>query len=81
MQLTEGRRTGALAMKVGMLAIWDTWGVRVPVTVLHLDACQVVQVKSDEANGYTAMQLGVGEAKASRVNVSVHYLIRLVLVL
>jgi len=69
-QLTEGRRTGALAMKVGMLAIWDRWGVRYPVTVLHLDACQVINVKTDETNGYTALQLGVGEAKASRVNIT-----------
>lgn len=58
-------------MKVGMLAIWDSWGVRIPVTILHLDSCQVVQVKTDDTNGYTAMQLGVGEAKANRVNVSI----------
>lgn len=69
-QLTEGRRTGALAMKVGMLAIWDAWGVRIPVTVLHLDSCQVVQVKTEETNGYTALQLGVGEAKPNRVKIT-----------
>lgn len=67
-QLPEGRRTGALAMKVGMLAIWDKWGQRYPATVLQLDNCEVVQTKSDETNGYNAVQLGVGEAKASRVN-------------
>lgn len=67
-QLLEGRRTGAMAMKVGMLAIWDKWGVRYPVTVLQLDQCQVVQVKTEEENGYTALQLGVGEAKVKRVN-------------
>jgi len=74
-QLKEGRRTGALAMKVGMLAIWDRWGVRIPVTVLHLDSCQVIQVKTEEKNGYTALQLGVGEAKLKRVNATVtgHY--------
>mmetsp|Transcript_15682 Transcript_15682/g.26141 ORF Transcript_15682/g.26141 Transcript_15682/m.26141 type:complete len:290 (+) Transcript_15682:47-916(+) len=74
-QLKEGRRTGALAMKVGMLGIWDAWGVRIPVTILHLDACEVVQVKTEESNGYTALQLGVGEAKASRVNITTagHY--------
>lgn len=60
-------------MKVGMLGIWDAWGVRIPVTILHLDACEVVQVKTDDENGYTALQLGVGEAKASRVNVSIIY--------
>jgi hypothetical protein len=44
-QLTEGRRTGALAMKVGMLAIFDKWGERHAVSVLHLDECHVIQVK------------------------------------
>ena len=50
-----------------MLAIYDKWGVRYPVTVMQLDHCQVVQVKTDEANGYTALQLGIGEAKIKRV--------------
>lgn len=53
-----------------MLAVWDAWGTRIPVTVLQLDNCQVVQVKTDETNGYTSLQLGVGEAKLKRVGVS-----------
>ena len=57
-------------MKVGMLPLWDKWGERHATTVLHLDTCQVVQVKTDETNGYTALQLGVGEAKLSRVNIT-----------
>ena len=57
-------------MKVGMLPLWDTWGIRHAVTVLQLDECEVVQVKTEETDGYTAMQLGVGEAKLSRVNIS-----------
>lgn len=69
-QLTEGRRTGALAMKVGMLAIFDKWGERHAVTVLHLDNCQVVQVKKPETDGYMSLQLGVGEAKLKRVGIS-----------
>lgn len=67
-QLPEGRRTGALVMKVGMLAVWDKWGVRYPVTVLHVDNCRVVQTKTFENDGYCALQLGVGEAKLKRVN-------------
>ena len=51
-----------------MLAIWDKWGVRYPVTVLHLDSVQVIQVKTESDNGYTALQLGIGEAKIKRVN-------------
>lgn len=53
-----GRRVGALAMKVGMLAIFDRWGQRHAVTVLHLDECQVVQKKTVESDGYTALQVG-----------------------
>jgi len=51
-QLEVGKRTGALAMKVGMLGVWDKWGIRYPVSVLHVDNCQVIQVKTDENNGY-----------------------------
>lgn len=58
-----------------MLAIWDSWGTRIPVTVLQLDACEVVQVKTNETNGYTALQLGIGEAKVKNVSkpLSGHY--------
>ena len=75
LQLKEGRRVGALAMKVGMLSVWDKWGERHPATVLQLDECEVVQVKTPETDGYCALQLGVGEAKASRVKISAmgHY--------
>lgn len=54
-------------MKVGMMTIFDGYGVRIPVTVVQLDSCQVVQVKRVESEGYTALQLGVGEAKLKRV--------------
>lgn len=57
-------------MKVGMLSIFDKWGERHPATVLHLDECQVLHKKTIETDGYTALQLGVGEAKASRVNIT-----------
>lgn len=69
-QLTEGRRTGVLAMKVGMLPLWDSWGRRHAVTVLQVDSCEVVQVKSDKTDGYNALQVGVGEAKLKRVKKS-----------
>jgi large subunit ribosomal protein L3 len=41
------------AMKVGMLSIWDTWGERHAVTVVHLDDVRVLQVKTEETEGYT----------------------------
>lgn len=58
---------GALALKVGMMPVYDKWGHRYPTTVLQLDDCQVLQVKKDETDGYTALQLGVCEAKAKNV--------------
>lgn len=64
-QLQSGRRVGALAMKVGMLPVWDKWGQRYPCTVLQLDNCHVVQVKTPTTDGYSALQLGVGVRKLS----------------
>jgi len=74
-QLGVGRRSGALGMKVGMISLFDTWGERHAVTVLQIDSCTVVQVKTHETDGYLALQLGVGEAKSKRVGVSLrgHY--------
>ena len=74
-QLAEGRRSGVLAMKVGMLSIFDKWGKRIPVTALQVDNCRVVQVKEDESDGYTALQLSVGEAKPGKTKLSLrkHY--------
>ena len=50
-----------------MLAIFDKWGIRHPCTVLQLDMCQVVQAKSVENEGYTALQIGIGESKLKNV--------------
>lgn len=69
-QLKEGRRTGALAMKVGMVAIWDKWGIRYPATVLQLDNCVVLQQKTTDTDGYNAVKLAVGEAKLKRVGIT-----------
>src|SRR5512147_2909224 len=56
-------RTGLLAQKLGMTRIFAADGNHVPVTVLKVDHCQVVAVRTDETNGYNAVQLGVGKAK------------------
>lgn len=69
-QLTEGRRSGAIALKVGMMSILDRWGKKYPCTVLQLDDCQVVQVKTIDTDGYTAVQLGAGDMKAKRLGIS-----------
>jgi large subunit ribosomal protein L3 len=61
-------RTGLLAQKMGMTRIFAADGNHVPVTVLKVDHCQVVAVRTDETNGYNAVQLGVGTAKVKNVS-------------
>ena len=56
-------RSGVIAQKVGMTRVYNDQGEHVPVTVLKLENCQVVSQRTDEKNGYTAVQLGVGSAK------------------
>ena len=56
-------RTGLLARKLGMTRVFTAEGNHVPVTVLKIDNCQVVAVRTQETDGYTAVQLGVGAAK------------------
>jgi large subunit ribosomal protein L3 len=60
-------RTGLIARKEGMTRIFAEDGRQIPVTVLKVDNCQVVAIRSLEKDGYTALQLGAGEAKAKRV--------------
>jgi large subunit ribosomal protein L3 len=61
-------RTGILAQKVGMSRVFSDDGEHIPVTVLRVDGCQVVAVRTKERDGYTAVQLGLGKAKVSRVS-------------
>ena len=60
-------RTGVIAQKVGMTRLFTDEGSHVPVTVLKLDQCQVVAVRTAEKDGYTAVQLGIGKAKVKNV--------------
>jgi len=60
-------RSGVIAQKVGMTRIFTDDGEHIPVTVLRLDNCQVLAHRTDEKNGYTALQLGAGTRKPSRV--------------
>jgi large subunit ribosomal protein L3 len=61
-------RTGLLAKKLGMTRIFRDDGSHVPVTVLHLDEVQVVAARTQEKDGYTAVQLGWGKAKVKNVS-------------
>ena len=61
-------RTGLLAKKLGMTRLFKDDGTHVPVTVLHLDDVQVVDARTQERDGYTAVQLGWGTAKVKNVS-------------
>ena len=54
--------------KVGMTQIWDEQHRLVPVTVLRVVPARVVQVKTSDRDGYSAVQVTYGQVKASRVN-------------
>jgi len=60
-------RTGVIAKKVGMTRLFQEDGRHVPVTVLALEDCQVVSHRTADTDGYYAVQLGAGEAKAKNV--------------
>ena len=61
-------RSGIIAQKLGMTRIFTDAGDHVPVTVLKVEGCQVVAHRTQEKNGYTALQLGVGRAKVKNVS-------------
>ncbi len=60
-------RTGVIAKKMGMTRLFKDDGRHVPVTVLSLENCQVVAQRTEDRDGYVALQLGAGEAKAKNV--------------
>lgn len=60
-------RTGVIAKKLGMTRLFLEDGRQVPVTVLHVDNLQVVAQRTNDRDGYVALQLGAGDAKAKRV--------------
>ncbi len=61
-------RTGLLARKLGMTRVFTEDGNHVPVTVLAVEDCRVVAVRTPEENGYSALQLGVGTAKVKNLS-------------
>ena len=60
-------RSGVIAQKLGMTRIFTDAGEHIPVTVLKLDNVQVVAHRTNDKNGYTALQLGAGTRKPSRL--------------
>ncbi|WBV42909.1 50S ribosomal protein L3 [Pseudoroseomonas cervicalis] len=61
-------RTGLIAKKLGMTRLFNDDGSTVPVTVLHLDQVRVVAARTEEKDGYNAVQLGFGLAKPKNVS-------------
>lgn len=57
---------GLIGRKIGMTRIFNDEGVQVPVTVIEAGPCPVVDVRSEERDGYRAVQLGFGAKKATR---------------
>jgi large subunit ribosomal protein L3 len=58
---------GILGRKLGMTQVWDDQNRIVPVTVIQAGPCRVVQLKTPERDGYSAVQLAFGDTKASRL--------------
>lgn len=61
-------RSGLIAQKLGMTRVFTEDGTDVPVTVLKVDGCQVVAQKTQEKDGYLAVQIGIGSAKVKNVS-------------
>ena len=61
-------RAGVIAKKMGMTRLFMKDGKQIPVTVLQLDNLQVVATRTAEKDGYSAVQLGAGSAKAKRTS-------------
>jgi large subunit ribosomal protein L3 len=61
-------RSGLIVQKLGMTRLFTEAGKHVPVTVLKLDKCQVVAQRTEETDGYSAVQLGSGFAKVKRTS-------------
>ncbi len=61
-------RSGVIAQKVGMTRVYNDAGEHIPVTVLRMENCQVVAQRTQEKNGYIAVQLGAGLAKVKNTS-------------
>jgi large subunit ribosomal protein L3 len=59
---------GILGRKLGMTQIWDSENRVVPVTVIQAGPCRVVQLKTPERDGYSAVQIAFGETQERKIN-------------
>ena len=61
-------RTGLIARKMGMTRVFQDDGSHIPVTVLQLDNCRAIATRTEQEDGYTAVQVGFGKAKVKNVS-------------
>lgn len=61
-------RTGLIAKKIGMSTVYNEDGTIIPVTLLSVEDCQVVQVLNEEKHGYNAIQVGSGNVKLKNLS-------------
>lgn len=61
-------RSGVIAQKVGMTRVYNDAGEHIPVTVLRMENCQVVAQRTEDKNGYIAVQLGAGQSKVKNTS-------------
>jgi large subunit ribosomal protein L3 len=59
---------GMIGKKLGMTGVFSSDGRYIPVTVIEVGPCVVTQVKTQDADGYNALQVGFGERRRSRIN-------------
>ena len=69
-------RTGLIAKKVGMSRVFDQDGLNIPVTLLQLDNCRVLEKKTFKKNGYNALLISYGKKKIGLISVLKDFLLR-----
>ena len=60
---------GLVGKKLGMTSVFSDDGDLIPVTVIKVDPCKVVNIRTTEKDGYEAVQLGFGSKKENKVNI------------
>ncbi|SMO97420.1 50S ribosomal protein L3 [Gracilimonas mengyeensis] len=60
--------SGLIGKKVGMTSVFDNVGRNIPVTVIEIEPCAITQIKTEETDGYTAVQLAAFDRKAKNVS-------------
>lgn len=60
-------RVGAIAKKMGMTALFQDNGEKIPVTLLRLESCKILGTKTIDKHGYDAVVIGSGEVKDSKL--------------